>query len=153
VEGRGLDHGATIALRFLDPHPSTSVVQVSLGPADDPAAHVALGAALHGIDSLVVTSGGAVHNLTTLQRFAPHDVAPPEWATVFQSKLASAVFHEEPDRALLAVMDEHDFELAHPTNEHFLPILVNAGLGGRPTVVYEGWQWSSLGMATYRYAA
>jgi len=50
-------------------------------------------------------------------------------------------------------MDEPDFELAHPTNEHFLPILVNAGLGGRPTVVYEGWQWSSLGMPTYRFAA
>jgi 4,5-DOPA dioxygenase extradiol len=149
VKGRGLDHGATIALRLLDPKPATPVVQISLQRNGDPGAHHALGQALQGVDSLVVASGGAVHNLATLQRFAPHGTIPPKWAEQFRAKFHKAVNDTDPAISLVALMADNDFALAHPTTEHYLPVLINAGLEWHPTLAYDAWQWSTLAMTTY----
>jgi 4,5-DOPA dioxygenase extradiol len=147
VRGRGLDHGATI--RFLDPNPTTPIIQISLCKNDDPSVHIALGRALRSSGSLIVCSGGAVHNLSTLKRFATPETAPPEWAKKFHNSFRLAFTNDQPDIALRSLMDEPDFHLAHPTAEHFLPALVNAGHGGAPTLLHHGWQWSSLATTTY----
>jgi 4,5-DOPA dioxygenase extradiol len=151
VEGRGLDHGATIALRFLSPPPTTPVVQISLHQDAEPGVHLKIGQALRDLGALVVTSGGAVHNLATLERFAPYGTPPPEWAEQFQTMLHRAATSENAESELQQLMLDPRFRLAHPTPEHFLPILVNAGLGGTATLIHHGWQWSSLAMTTYTY--
>lgn len=152
VTGRGLDHGTLIPLRFLDPAGATPVVQVSLDARFDLRQHVAVGQALRTLsdDVLVVTSGGAVHNLNELVRFAPADLPPPDWAQRFDDNVERILRRGADDRItdLLALTHTAGYTQAHPTPDHFLPLLVAAGLGGTAEILHRSWQ-SSLSMATY----
>ncbi len=163
TRGRGLDHGALIPLRYLDRTGRIPVVQVSLDAAYDPALHARVGRALRTLpdDVLVVASGGAVHNLGQLRRFSPPDTPPPAWAVGFDDAVAAAMhLQDDGDRlsALLALGPGGQgsgrgagggYGQAHPTPEHYLPLLVAAGLGGPAQLLHRSWQWSSLSMATY----
>lgn len=67
---RGYDHGAFVPLMVSFPSPPCPVVQLSLLSSLDPAAHLALGAALAPLrdeNTLLIASGMSFHNLSSLR--------------------------------------------------------------------------------------
>ena len=63
---RGLDHGVFVPLKILYPEADIPCVQLSLIQGLDPAEHLALGAALQGLEEeelLVIGSGFSFHNM------------------------------------------------------------------------------------------
>jgi len=150
---RGLDHGAWVPLMLAFPAGDVPVTQLSLPASDDPAARLALGRALAPLRAegvLVVASGGAVHNLGHWQP-GGHDVTP--WARAFDDALAEAV-HAGDEAALLALPRTPEGCQAHPTIEHYLPLLVAFGAAGpeaRGRDLYRGFHDGSLGMSLFAF--
>lgn len=123
---RGLDHGAWVPLLHLLPAAAVPVFQVSMPHALDAMGALRLGAALmplRGAGVLIVGSGSLTHNLMEVA----HPVADPGYAQAFADWVRDAV--ERADRGALAGYRSGapHARRAHPTEEHFLPLLVALG--------------------------
>ena len=138
-ERRGLDHGAWVPLRYLFPQADMPVFQVSLPQDIDAAGALRLGQALASLRErgvLVVGSGSLTHNL---YEFRQH-IRDPEYAQHFADWVRDAV----AARDVAALVDYRrrapHAERAHPTEEHYLPLLVAAGAssGTDATRLVEG---------------
>jgi 4,5-DOPA dioxygenase extradiol len=123
---RGLDHGAWVPLRYIRPDADVPVLQVSMPHDLDPAGAWRLGQALAPLRDrgvLVVGSGSLTHNL---YEFRQH-IRDPEYAQAFASWIADAVARHDT-ASLLGYRELAPFgQRAHPTEEHFLPLLVALG--------------------------
>jgi 4,5-DOPA dioxygenase extradiol len=125
----GLDHGAWSVLKPMFPQADIPVVQLSMDYARPPAEHLALGRQLEGLRDrgvLIVGSGNIVHNLPVMRRDAPPNQAY-DWAIEFDSRIAGSM--EKGDFAGLADFQKlgRVAQLAHPTHDHYLPLLYAAG--------------------------
>ncbi len=151
---RGWDHGVWIPLMLALPEANAPVVQVSL-PNGSLAEVVALGKALaplrrEGI--AVIGSGGSVHNLRALSR--DEGASPEAWAASFDEWLRDAIegnrFAELSDPARLP----DTFLQAHPSPEHFAPILL-AWAAGDPAQpgrrLHQSFTLGNLGLSMYRF--
>ena len=123
---RGLDHGAWVPLRYLFPQADMPVFQVSLPHDIDAAGALRLGQALAPLRErgvLVVGSGSLTHNL---YEFRQH-IRDPEYAQEFADWVRDAVAAHD----VAALVDYRrrapHAERAHPTEEHYLPLLVAVG--------------------------
>jgi 4,5-DOPA dioxygenase extradiol len=154
---RGLDHGAWTPLLHGWPLAEVPVVQVSL-PEAPPDRLLAFGAALapmreEGI--LIVASGGAVHNLGEVAFDAP-DGEAPGWAAAFDRWLAERVAAMDAPGLARWKRDAPDPRRAHPTSEHYDPVLVAMGAarpGDTPAVLHEGFQFGTLSMRSFALRA
>ncbi|HEX8069971.1 MAG TPA: class III extradiol ring-cleavage dioxygenase [Pyrinomonadaceae bacterium] len=152
---RGLDHGAWVPLLHLFPAARVPVAQLSVQPHADPAAHFRLGQALAPLrreDVLVLATGSATHNLA---RLAPEGDTPP-WAAEFDDWLNDKITHGALDDLLDYRRRAPHAALAHPTEEHLLPLFVAAGAGAHAThargrTLHRGWTYGSLSMAAYSF--
>lgn len=150
----GLDHGAWIPLMLMYPDADVPIVQLSIQHALGTAHHLALGRALAPLRSegvLVLGSGGAVHNL---RYFRPDGDDVPEWARQFDDWLAVAVEDGRVDEVVAYRERSADGAMAHPRDEHFLPLLVAMGAGGpngRGRVLHRGFMDGALSMAAYAF--
>jgi 4,5-DOPA dioxygenase extradiol len=124
---RGLDHGAWVPLSHLYPTADVPSIQVSMPAQLDAAAAYALGQALAPLADegvLIVGSGSLTHNL---YEFRSANSEEPAYAREFVAWVRNTV--TSGDRARL----QQTLELAphagraHPSSEHFLPLLVAAG--------------------------
>jgi 4,5-DOPA dioxygenase extradiol len=111
------------------PQADIPVVQLSMDYARPPAEHLALGRQLEGLRDrgvLIVGSGNIVHNLPVMRRDAPPNQAY-DWAIEFDSRIAGSM--EKGDFAGLADFQKlgRVAQLAHPTHDHYLPLLYAAG--------------------------
>ena len=125
-ERRGLDHGAWVPLRYLFPQADMPVFQVSLPQDIDAAGALRLGQALAPLRErgvLVVGSGSLTHNLYEFRQ----QIRNPEYAQDFADWVRDAV----AARDVAALVDYRrrapQAERAHPTEEHYLPLLVAVG--------------------------
>lgn len=145
-EDRGLDHGAWAPLLHLFPEQDVPTVQLSIPWTDDPAAMFDLGARLAPLRSegvLILGSGNIVHNLRRVDWSGSGDVV--DWAEEFDGWIADALRSERTDA--LAAYREHPLaSMAHPTQEHFVPLLVAAGAGGgdEPAFPVAGFEMGSI---------
>ncbi|KAF2232204.1 extradiol ring-cleavage dioxygenase [Viridothelium virens] len=135
---RGLDHGIWPAFICLfDPVENPlriPIVQVSLFGTEDPNQHYRLGQAIASLRDervQIITSGMSVHNLEDYLSNMDNLEAKP-YALNFDEALKCAVEQEPKVRQqkMAALLDREDFEQAHPTLEHLLPIYVSAGAAG-----------------------
>ena len=125
---RGLDHGAWVPLRYLRPQADVPVVQVSLPHDSDPAGALQLGRALAPLRDegvMVVGSGSLTHNL---YEFRQH-VADPQYARQFADWVAAAVASGDVEALVGYRARAPHAARAHPTEEHYLPLLVAFGAG------------------------
>jgi 4,5-DOPA dioxygenase extradiol len=137
---RGLDHGAWVPLMHLYPEADVPVVQVSLPLVTDAAGAFALGRALAPLAAegvLVVGSGSLTHNL---YEFRVGDAAEAPYAREFSAWIRQAVESGDVQRLQQALELAPHAERAHPTTEHFLPLLVAAGAATQatPATVLDG---------------
>lgn len=150
---RPYDHGAWVPLRFLLPDANVPVFQLAMPTALDTVGALALGRALRPLRErgvLVVGSGSLTHNLYEVRRTAdtvPYAAAFADWAT--RSVLA------RDEEALVDYRRvSPDGARAHPTEEHYLPLLVAMGAShddDTPSLVPGGMTYGVLSMDSYAW--
>lgn len=151
---RGLDHGAWEPLMLMYPEADVPVTQLSLQADADAAAQMNLGRALAPLRAegvLIVASGTAVHNL---DQWRADPEATPEWALAFDDWLAAAVTGGDTQAIVNYRAEAPHAALAHPSEEHYLPLPVAMGAGGadgRSAVLHRGFSYGSLSMAVYAF--
>lgn len=152
---RGLDHGAWVPLMLMYPGADIPVVQLSVQSEKGAAHHVALGRALAGLrqdNVLVMGSGGFVHNL---RQIAPPGSPEPQWSADFAGWMHDRLM--EGDEAALADYRTRapHAAMAHPSEEHLMPLLVAYGAGGEKTKaarLHTSATFGSLRMDAYSFA-
>lgn len=140
---RGLDHGAWVPLLHLYPAADVPVFQVSLPSRLDAQGAWAFGQVLAPLADegvLIVGSGSLTHNLYEFRGTRGADVP---YVQTFSAWVREAVEQGDRARLLRTLEDAPDARRAHPTTEHFWPLLVAAGAadaggGLRPAQVIEG---------------
>lgn len=109
------------------------IVQISLPSSSSPHVHYALGQALAPLraqDILIFASGMSVHNLRDLP-FSPATKKPSAYGVSFDEALREAVESEPQGREerMAALVKRPDARHAHPTLDHFWPVVVAGGAG------------------------
>jgi 4,5-DOPA dioxygenase extradiol len=157
--GRGLDHGAWMPLLLGYPDADIPVTQLSIQPYLGPAHQFAVGQALAPLRDegvLIFCSGSITHNLgDVFQRRSggvPVDGPSPDWAVEFEAWVLDRVeggrLHDILNYQILAP----HAAMAHPRDEHFLPLLTAAGAGGGAGhALHRSFEWGSLGMTTFAF--
>ncbi|NDP38459.1 MAG: 4,5-DOPA dioxygenase extradiol [Rhodoferax sp.] len=153
----GLDHGAWSVLKPMFPQADIPVIQLSMDYSRPPTEHYALGQQLKGLRErgvLIVGSGNIVHNLRTLQMGAAPDQAY-DWALEFDQTVAGYL----QSGNLTALQDFQSLgavaKQAHPTHEHFLPLLYAAGAvdaSEEPQFFNTSYQAASISMRSVIWA-
>jgi 4,5-DOPA dioxygenase extradiol len=148
----GLDHGTWSVLKPMFPKADIPVLQLSMDYGRPPAEHFALGQQLKGLRErgvLIVGSGNIVHNLRATRRDAASHQAY-DWAIEFDEAIAD---HLKNGRlAALADFQQQlgtTAQLAHPTHDHYLPLLHAAGAADpreMPRMFNTGFQAASISM-------
>ena len=138
-ERRGLDHGAWVQLRHLYPDADVPAFQVSLPARLDGDGAWAFGAALAPLAEegvLIVGSGSLTHNLGEFRAGAGSD---EPYAAEFAAWVREAVAHGDSVRLRQTLAQAPHANRAHPTAEHFWPLLVAAGAAAPlPATVIDG---------------
>lgn len=137
---RGLDHGAWVPLLHLFPDANVPAFQVSLPAQLDAASAWAFGQALAPLAHegvLIVGSGSLTHNL---HEFRTGHGTDAHYATEFAGWVREAVVAGDGARLRRTLDEAPHARRAHPTPEHFWPLLVAAGAAGAalPAQVVEG---------------
>jgi 4,5-DOPA dioxygenase extradiol len=138
---RGLDHGAYVPLLAMYPAADVPVLQISM-PGLDAAMLFQLGQALAPLRDegvLVFGSGFLTHNM----RYAGRS-GTPAWAREFDEWVAQSVARFDTDALIDFQRRAPAAQLAHPTWEHYAPLLVAAGAAATrgpvaATFPIEGW--------------
>jgi 4,5-DOPA dioxygenase extradiol len=153
---RGRDHGCWNPLMLIFPQSGIPVVQLSLIDGGDAEAHLKLGAALAPLRKegvLIFCSGGAVHNLRWLDREGRGGTI--DWAAEFDRWVDQKIAAGDAS-ALARYRDQApNAALAHPSEEHFLPLLVAMGAAGgggaKGKRLHDSFNLGSLSMAAYEW--
>ncbi|MGR8920589.1 MAG: DODA-type extradiol aromatic ring-opening family dioxygenase [Gammaproteobacteria bacterium] len=132
---RGLDHGSWMPLMMMYPGADIPVAQLSLCPHEPASFQLELGRALAPLRQrgfLLVGSGAMTHNLGEFRdrRGDFNAISTPPYVGSFTDWIAGRI--DDGDTA--ALLDWRgsapEATRAHPTVEHFLPLLVALGAAG-----------------------
>lgn len=144
VACRGLDHGAWVPLLHMFADADVPVAQISVQPQLDAAHHLRVGRALAPLSEqgvLIVGSGHMTHNLREFfarfrqpgasARGADQQDRPEAYVGEFCAWIQRAL-ESGDDRALSDwLASAPHARRAHPSDEHFLPLLFAYGAAGR----------------------
>lgn len=147
-EDRPLDHGVWVPLLHMAPAADTPVLQLSLPSQQGAEGLFELGrklAALRDEGVFILGSGNVVHNLRRLSRGGG---PTPSWSVEFDQWAAEVLEGEDFDTLIDYRQQSPGLRLAHPTEEHFQPLLVAAGAasvgGGQASFPVEGFEYGSI---------
>lgn len=150
---RGFDHGMFSPMVAIYPQAQVPTVQLSLLRGLDPAAHLALGRALAPLrdeDVLIVGSGLSYHNL---RAFGPQAAAPSK---AFDDWLQRTVVESAPAARTQGLLDwagAPAARLAHPREEHLIPLMVAVGAAEQDAgvrIYHEQGFMGGLSVSSYR---
>lgn len=151
MDAWGLDHGTWSVLKPMFPEAQIPVVQLSMDYSRPPSDHYALARQLRGLRErgvLIVGSGNIVHNLRQAQRGAAASQAY-DWALEFDQTTGGYLQQGNLDALQNFQKLGRLAEMAHPTHEHYLPLLYAAGAvhgGERPHFFNTSFQLGSISM-------
>jgi 4,5-DOPA dioxygenase extradiol len=123
----GIDHGTWSVLMKMFPNTDIPVYQLSMDYSREPQYHFDLAKQLadlrnHGV--LIIGSGNLFHNLGMLGAGTGQN----DWAIEFD-ELMKKHMDEGDQQSVIDFLDMGPIaKLAHPTHEHFLPLLYSLGL-------------------------
>jgi aromatic ring-opening dioxygenase catalytic subunit (LigB family) len=124
---RGIDHGVFVPFMLIYPDADVPIVPMSLSQDLDAAKHLEIGRALAPLrdeDVLIIGSGMSFHNMRAIMT-GTHNAE----AATFDAWLLTAA-EAAPDQrtSLLAQWErEPSGRIAHPQEEHLIPLMVAAG--------------------------
>jgi 4,5-DOPA dioxygenase extradiol len=147
----GFDHGTWSVLKPMFPKANIPVLQLSMDYSRAPSEHYALGQQLQKLRDrgvLIVGSGNVVHNLRASRNGTAANEAY-DWATEFDAVVQDQIKKGQLDslqhfQRLGAVAQQ-----AHPTYDHYLPLLYAAGAARpseMPRFFNTGYQSASISM-------
>jgi 4,5-DOPA dioxygenase extradiol len=149
----GFDHGTWVVLKHMFPDANVPVIQLSLDYGKAPAFHYELAKLLQPLRTkgvLIIGSGNIVHNLREMIRTSD---TPFDWALDFDSRM-NAYINEGNHQAIVDFRKLGPLaEIAHPTHDHFLPLLYALGLqtsGEEARSFCDGFQYRSVSMRSFR---
>lgn len=151
---RGFDHGAWVPLMHLLPEAEVPVLQVSLPQMAGPALAHKLGEALRPLRERgvwVLGSGSLTHNLYELQ--SPQS-PPAAYAQAFVEGVERALAQGDIDSLIHYRQRIEGGARAHPSEEHYLPLLAAVGAAGegeRARRIANGIEFGVLSMAAYAF--
>jgi 4,5-DOPA dioxygenase extradiol len=154
-EERGLDHGAWVPLKLAYSKASLPVTQLSLQPGRSQEHHYKLGLALAKLRHagvLVIGSGGATHNLGELGEGS----TLPKWAADFDTWLDAHATAGDAEALIDYRQRVPNAARNHPTEDHYLPILVALGAAGdkaRGTTLHASAAYGSLSLRAFSFAS
>lgn len=152
---QGLDHGAWVPAMLGWPKADIPILQLSVQPHLDAAHHVAVGRALAPLAAegvLVMASGSATHNLRALQR-GQHDTIA-DWARAFDDWLTARIGAGDVEALVDWKRQAPMARMAHPTDEHFLPLFVAlgaAGDGAKGRALHRSFTHGALAMSAFAF--
>jgi 4,5-DOPA dioxygenase extradiol len=147
----GLDHGTWSVLKPMFPKADIPVLQLSMDYSRPPGEHYALGRQLQALRErgvLIVGSGNIVHNLRAMRQGTGVNEAY-DWAVEFDTQV-----HEQISKGQLDALQNFQTlgavaQQAHPTYEHYLPLLYAAGAArtsDSPRFFNTGYQGAAISM-------
>ena len=150
---RGFDHGTFIPLKLTYPDADVPTIQLSLKRGLDPAEHIRMGQALSPLRDkgiFIIGSGMTFHNLRLFRDPRSHAISE-----TFDAWLREAMTQEPIARnnALTRWTDAPAARLAHPREEHLLPLMVASGAAGHDhaTVGYNG-AFAGIRLSAWHFA-
>ncbi len=152
----GLDHGAWIPLRLMFPDADVPVFTLSLQSHLGPEHHYRIGQALAPLREsgvLIVGSGNITHNLMHFGMLREAS-QPPAYVTEFQGWLHDRLAAGDTASLLAYRTLAPGAAMAHPTDEHLLPLFVALGAARTDFVaqqVYSGIEHNMLVMDAYAF--
>lgn len=150
---RGLDHGVFIPFKVIYPDADIPIVQFSLKKGLDPQTHINLGKVLAPLRKegvLIVGSGMSYHNLGVWsgELAATASQAFNEWliTTLEEDDI------DKRNRLLENWQDAPYARIAHPKEEHLLPLMVAVGAGDsdKGYCIYSG-KVRELSFSAFRF--
>jgi aromatic ring-opening dioxygenase catalytic subunit (LigB family) len=151
---RGYDHGTFAPLYVMWPHADVPIVQLSLRSGYDPAAHLAAGRALAPLRDegvLILGSGFSFHNL---RLFGGGALAQSQ---EFDAWLTAAATDDDAERRVASLLDWErapHARLAHPAEDHLVPLMVAVGAAEREAgvrVYHEPAFGGAIASSSYRF--
>jgi 4,5-DOPA dioxygenase extradiol len=151
----GFDHGSWSVLHFMYPRAQLPLIQLSLDRRLTAAQHIELGRSLSALRDegvLILGSGNLVHNLgDAMQRLRQPTPQTPDWAKRFDQTVADVLTQRDTQTLQNLWPNTADGRMAHPSPDHFLPILYAYGASDeRDAVTFPllGFDAGSLSMRT-----
>ncbi len=150
----GLDHGAWSVLMKAYPNADIPVAQLSMDATKPPAWHYDQGRKLQPLRAegvLIVGTGNTVHNLGVMDWDGRYG-APYDWAKRFSEHIRDAVLADQPERLIDYADQGADAALAHPTPDHYWPLLYVAGArmaGDVASAPVDHIEYRSVGMTSF----
>lgn len=150
---RGFDHGAFVPMSLMYPQADVPLVLLSLKSSYDAAEHVRVGQALAPLRDegvLIMGSGLSYHNMRGFGRPSSTPVA-----AAFEDYLNRAVTQASAEQRNAMLIDWESApgaRLAHPAEDHLLPLMVAAGAAGSDVgqrLMVD--QVLNVAMASYRF--
>jgi len=147
-------HGTFVPLVVMYPLADVPVVQLSLRVGYDPSEHLAIGRALAPLRDqgvLIVGSGLSHHNL--------HRVGPPAAlpSRQFDDWLQQTLIASDPQQRVQRLIEWQDApaaRVAHPQEDHLLPLMVVVGAAERDAAICvyhkEGF-FGSITVSSFRF--
>ncbi len=128
---RGFDHGTFVPMAVIYPDASVPVLQLSLKRGLNPQEHLAVGRALATLRNegvLVIGSGSSYHNLRML---GPESKEPSAAFDDWLQRTLEGTHFEKRAVALASWEAAPSARVAHPREEHLLPLMVALGAAER----------------------
>jgi 4,5-DOPA dioxygenase extradiol len=153
---QGLDHGVWAPLVHLYPEADIPIAQLSLLAGAPLARHLEIGhalAALRGEGVLILCSGNLVHNLGAAD-LSRESHTPEPWALAVDVWIKSQLDHWRIEALARIHEDLSEGRKAHPSLEHYAPLLVACGAAEPKPVVsypYEGFEHGTISMRCVRF--
>jgi 4,5-DOPA dioxygenase extradiol len=151
----GIDHGAWTVLMHMFPEATIPVYQLSINSGQSMQKHYELAAMLKELRKkgvLVIGSGNITHNLRKIDWNV--NAKPFDWALDFDEKIKNSILSENHDALIHYDKWGSLAQLAHPSNDHYIPLLYSAGLKDKKDEVkfiYEGFHHGSLSMRCIQF--
>lgn len=150
---RGLDHGVWTLLAVAYPKADIPVIAMSIPHYNNMEDYLTLGKKLSLLRKqgvLILGSGSVTHNLYDLDL---SNGEPPTWATKFTLNLQKYIKEKNFNALINFYENIPHAKHAHPTPEHYLPILITLGAAHdeNTSLIHDSYELGSLNNSSWLF--
>lgn len=153
IEERNLDHGTWSILVHLFPNADIPVMQLSINSTLSMQEHFEIGRKIRTLREkgvMIIGSGNITHNLRELS--SQENAGAFSWAQEFDTFVKNAIIQKDYDALIHFENKQRYAKQAHPTTEHYIPLLYIAGSAytdDGSKFIYKDIAYGSLSMRSW----